>query len=615
MGMTRRDLLKKAGALPLLPLAGSAVGASPFGSAAGRTDKRVRPTDPDWPSLREWENLRGRLRGQLVKIESPFRACVNTPPNAACDVLFKELKNPYFIGDNPALTQTTGWYRAWTSQPSVYAVAAESAADVAAAVNFAREKRLRLVVKGGGHSYLGTSNAADSLLIWTRRMNAINLYDAFVPQGCDGKIAAQPAVSLGAGAIWMHVYDAVTTQAGRYVQGGGCATVGVAGLIQSGGFGSFSKNYGTAAASLLEAEVVTADGKILVTNACRHPELFWALKGGGGGSLGVVTRITLATHELPARFGGLFASVTARDDETYRRLVARTVRFYAEHLSNTHWGEMIGFEPGRVVKFALVFQGIDEDQVRALWKPYFDMVEHTEGVSFTEAPVVVDMPARHFWDGAYYRQHLPNRIIQDDRPGAPRDNVFWSGSLGETSQYLQDYESVWLPASLLANDRQFEFASALCAAARHHTINLHLNKGLAETPSAVAQRVRDTAMNPIVLDACALAIVVGSAGPTYPGVAGHEPDLKKADAVAKAVARSMQELYKVAPKHQTGAYVSESSYFDREYAQSYWGANYPRLLAAKKKYDPDGLFFVHNGVGSTDWSRDGFTRVRQRQSS
>ena len=135
------------------------------------------------------------------------------------------------------------------SAPSVYAVAAKNAADVAAAVDFAREHNLRLVVKGGGHSYLGTSNAPDSLLIWTRAMNDIALHDDFVPRGCN--TPPQPAVSVGAGAIWLHVYDAVTTKAGRYVQGGGCTTVGVAGLIQSGGFGSFSKNYGTAASSLL----------------------------------------------------------------------------------------------------------------------------------------------------------------------------------------------------------------------------------------------------------------------------------------------------------------------------------------------------------------------------
>ncbi len=192
---------------------------------------------------------------------------------------------PYYIGDNVGLTQTLGWTDAWTSSPSVWAVAARTSADVVAAVNFARRRRLRLVVKGGGHSFLGTSNAPDSLLVWTRAMNAIELHDAFVAQGCAGAIDPQPAVSIGAGAMWLGAYDAVTTRAGRYVQGGGCLTVGVAGLVQGGGFGSFSKGYGTAAASLLEAEIVTADGAVRIANPRRNRDLYWALKGGGEGPL------------------------------------------------------------------------------------------------------------------------------------------------------------------------------------------------------------------------------------------------------------------------------------------------------------------------------------------
>src|SRR6185437_13105616 len=168
---------------------------------------------------------------------------------------------------------------------------------------------LRLVVKGGGHSYQGTSNSADSLLIWTREMNNIKMHDAFVADGCTGKQPPQPAVTIESGAMWLQAYTEVTTKGGRFVQGGGCTTVGVAGLIQSGGFGSFSKHYGMAAAALLEAEVVTADGVARTVNACTDPDLFWGLKGGGGGSLGVVTRLTLRTRELPEFFGAVFATI------------------------------------------------------------------------------------------------------------------------------------------------------------------------------------------------------------------------------------------------------------------------------------------------------------------
>jgi FAD/FMN-containing dehydrogenase len=159
--------------------------------------------------------------------------------------------------------------------------------------DFARTNNLRLVVKGGGHSYLGGSNAPDSLLIWTRAMNKIVLHDAFVGQGCAGHQSPQPAVTVESGTMWIDAYRAVTVAGGRYVQGGGCITVGVAGLVQGGGFGSWSKKFGTAAAGLLEAEIVTADGAVRIANACTNPDLFWAIKGGGGGSFGVLTKLTL----------------------------------------------------------------------------------------------------------------------------------------------------------------------------------------------------------------------------------------------------------------------------------------------------------------------------------
>src|SRR3979409_109837 len=141
--------------------------------------------------------------------------------------------------------------------------------------------------------------------------------------------------------MWIDLIHAVTHQAGRYVQGGGCTTVGVAGLVQSGGFGSFSKGFGTAAAGLLEAEVVTADGAGRTVNACTNPDLFWAIKGGGGGSWGVITRLTLRTHELPEHFGGAWGVIKARSDEAFRRLITRFFDLYTLSLFNTPWGEPV----------------------------------------------------------------------------------------------------------------------------------------------------------------------------------------------------------------------------------------------------------------------------------
>src|SRR5690606_14935373 len=341
------------------------------------------------------QQLEQLLNGKLIKLESPLKSCVEEPQGQACHEVLGYLNNAFYIGDQPALSQTSGWVDAWMSQPSSYAVAAENTADVVAAINFARTHNLRLVVKGGGHSYQGTSTAPDSLLVWTRQMNDVVVHDNFIPVGCKGVVAPQPAVSLGAGAMWIDAYHAVTTQGGRYVQGGGCTTVGVAGLVQSGGFSNFSKRYGTAAASLLEAEVVTADGKALIANACSHADLFWALKGGGGGSFGVVTRLTLRTHELPHTCGAVFSTNQAGSDQAFRRLIAKVFEFYAEHLFNPHWGEQIRFHGRNSVEISMVFQGLSQSQVEKLWAPFHTWVSEQGDYTFEKPLRFLSVPAQH----------------------------------------------------------------------------------------------------------------------------------------------------------------------------------------------------------------------------
>jgi len=606
----RRTLLIQAAAAAVLPVIGSSCARSrpPVSTSGGTAFQRVRPSDRAWPDSASWKGLDQQVGGQLIKVRSPLEECVKAPDGPVCAEFIRHAKNPYYLGDEVGLTQNLGWVDAWTSRPSVYAVAARTTADIVAAVNFARENRLRLVVKGGGHSYLGTSNAPDSLLIWTRKMRAMTVHDAFVANGCADREARQPAVTAEAGAIWMHAYDEVTTKGGRYVQGGGCTTVGVAGLVQSGGFGSFSKRYGLAAAWLLEAEIVTADGVVRIANHCTNPDLFWGLKGGGGGSLGVVTRLTLRTRELPEFFGAVTATVKATSDATYRQLIGQGIAFYAESLLNPHWGEQIAFRRDNTVAIRMVFQGLSRQEAEDAWRPFFDRISGAPRDFVVEsAPRIVAVPARRFWDAALLKR-FPGVVVADDRPGAPEGNVAWAGDAGQAAQFLQAYQSCWLPAALLRPADRERLCDALFAATRHWGFELHFNKGLAGAPVAELAAARNTATNPTVLDAFALMICGAGGPPAYPGVAGHEPDVPAARRSAAAVDRAMRELRQLVPA--AGSYVSESNFFEEDWQRSYWGSNYPRLLAIKNTYDPDGLFVVHHGVGSERWSADGFTRLR-----
>ncbi len=562
--------------------------------------RRVRQSDPLWPTANAWDELRRAVGGRLIEVQPLLPDAQDV---AATLQAREDIKNPYWISDQPASTQTSGWLDAWAPAASVYAVKAECAEDVSAAVKFARENDLRIVVKGTGHSYLGTSNAPDSLLIWTRALDAVTLHDAFVGQNCEGRIAPVPAVSAGSGAMWVDLYNAVTVEGGRYVQGGGCLSVGIAGLVQSGGFGVFSKKFGTAASSLLEAEIVTADGQVRVVNACSDPDLFWAIKGGGGGTFGVLTRITLRTHDLPTHFGSAVGRLEARSDAAFKTLVARFVSFYRDALCNPHWGDHVHFGAENAFELAMVCQGLADEQVVATWRPFFDWItSRPEDFSVTSPFVASAANPRDWWNVS--RSGL---LKPDSRPDSPKHWGWSHCDQAEVGVFLHGYDSLWLPSTLLQDDRQVKLTDAIYAATRHQMVRLQLAKGLAGAPSEAVAAARDTATNPVVLEAFTLAVVADGEGPAYPGLAGREVDVAAARRSALAIDLAIAELRKVAPAG--GSYVSESNYFNPNWQQDFWGGNYPRLLEVKLRYDPKGLFFVHHGVGSEDWSADGFTRL------
>jgi FAD/FMN-containing dehydrogenase len=602
--MQRRTLLKAAAVLPLF---------SRFAALAPRVAAQaaqtVRPGEPGWPSPAEWAALNESVGGRLVQVQSAFTVCEPDAGSAACGDLFQNLMDPFYIDQSVNLTQTLGWIDAFTSEPSAYAVLAASSADVSAAVNFAREHNVRLVVKSGGHSYLGTSNAPDSLLIWTRpNMQAIELSDGFVPQGAAGLVEPEPAVSVGAGAIWIDAYNAVTTVAGRYVQGGGCTTVGVSGLTQGGGFGSWSKTFGTAAANLLEAEVVTADGTVRVVNAFQDPDLFWALKGGGGGTFGVVTRFTLRTHPLPDYLGLVSAVITAASDAAYQALVGQMISFYRESLFNAHWGEQINFGTGNgnQITIFMLFQGLTQAQAEQTWAPFFDWVtarpaDYTlTGEEAGSQPGFLAVPGQDFWNVAWYEQFFPELIpalvVPDPLPGAPEDYYHWSVNSAEVGWFLNTFQSTWLSQQLLEPENQPALVDALVRASRFWSVQLACNKGLAGGAADAMRRTADTAMNPAVLDSFALAIATSKQQSVYPGIPGHEPDLTQGRQQAELVTAAMAPLR--AFRERPASYFNETDYFEPDWQTAFWGDNYARLLQVKERYDPDGLFFVHHGVGT-----------------
>ena len=204
------------------------------------------------------------------------------------------------------------------------------------------------------------------------------------------------------------------------------------------------------------------------------------------------------------------------------------------------------------------------------------------------------------------RKSGSHAVMFDDRPGANPAHGWWNGDEEQVGMFLYGYDSLWLPKSLLEPAARSRLCDALFAASRRMLIRLHFNKGLAGgAPEAIAA-ARDTATNPKVRDAFCLAIIATGGASRYPGL-NPPNDGATAARDAKAVDQATAILRTIAP--DAGSYVSESNFFNANWRRDFWGENYPRLAAIKAKYDPDGLFTVHHGVGSEAWSDDGFTRA------
>jgi FAD/FMN-containing dehydrogenase len=161
-----------------------------------------------------------------------------------------------------------------------------SAQDVVAGLAFAQDHAIPVALRSGGHSYPGWSGGGNpkALVIDCRPMN-----DVTVGNG---------SVTIGSGAALATVYDTVGN-AGRAIAAGSCATVGIAGLTLGGGVGVLTRSMGLTADQVTSMDVVLADGSVKTVSDQEEPDLFWALRGGGGGHLGVVTSFELATVAAP----------------------------------------------------------------------------------------------------------------------------------------------------------------------------------------------------------------------------------------------------------------------------------------------------------------------------
>jgi hypothetical protein len=182
-------------------------------------------------------------------------------------------------------------FNGWVDRRPSVIVRAADASDVMHTVRCAREQDLRLAIRSGGHDLAGNSAVDDGIVLDMRDLNSLDIDTA--------TNTAWAGAGLNAGA-----YTAAAARHGLATGFGDTANVGIAGITLGGGVGFLVRKYGLTIDQLLAAEIVTADGQLLFTDATHHPDLFWAIRGGGG-NFGVVTRLRFQLHPVDRVFGGI----------------------------------------------------------------------------------------------------------------------------------------------------------------------------------------------------------------------------------------------------------------------------------------------------------------------
>ena len=257
------------------------------------------------------------------------------------------------------------------------------------------------------------------------------------------------------------------------------------------------------------------------------------------------------------------------------------------------WGEQIAVTPDNTLELAMVWLDLTTEQARGAWEPFTSGLQ-SDGV----ATVALEFESHQFrdlWSAAYWQRVDPELITVDPRPNQPPGQFWWSSNQGEVAQFIFSYLSRWIPLAMFV-DTPGDLVEAMHAASRLARVTLHVNKGLAGASEEVIARERMTSLNPAVLDSAAFATIGAAQGAAFPGVPGHEPDLEAGRRRAAATNAAIGIIREATPG--AGTYANEADYFEPDWQQTFWGSNYDRLLAIKRKVDPDNLFRVHHGVGS-----------------
>ncbi|HEY6204003.1 MAG TPA: FAD-binding oxidoreductase [Candidatus Limnocylindria bacterium] len=480
-------------------------------SSATATAVPATPSPAPTIAAPDWEALRTALRDGLVRSSDPTYD--------AARILY----NTRFDGVRPQAIARCA-----------------SADDVRECVRFARAYHVPIALRSGGHSYGGWSTGT-GLVIDVGRMSGIDVQNG--------------RVIVGAGARLIDVYDAVAAR-GQGIAAGSCPTVGITGLTLGGGLGVLSRAWGLTCDDLIAAQVVTADGQVRDCDETRDADLFWALRGGGGGSFGVVTSLTLRTHPATALAIGFLSWPWSR-----AAAVVSAWQAWMSRAPDALWSTLhlqTGAQGPEVTMHA-VLTGTAADLASR-----FDTLVAGAGL-----PIYREQGVRTYREVMLLEAGCLGRSIEQCH------------LVGATPAAVLGRETYVAKSAVAQKPPSDAAIAALVGAIESIAGRQGVGGGavLLDSLGGAVSRVAPPATAFAHRDAFVVAQLIASWNAAGPA------------SVADDMQTWLRDLYAAArPLIGRGAYVNYADADLTDWEDAYWGANYARLRQVKAKYDPDRVF-------------------------
>ncbi|KAF1993953.1 FAD/FMN-containing isoamyl alcohol oxidase-like protein MreA [Amniculicola lignicola CBS 123094] len=568
-----------------------------FGNPLHVTKQRCKvfPGDAKWPSLAKWNALNSTLAGNLIKGLPPAAACYAGAyyDEARCIYVSKNGGSSLFVAEDP--TTPTGQWQTGNSCPipspeknytcnfngfPAYVIKAITVKDIQAGINFARNNNIRLVIKNTGHDFLGRNTGGGSLQIWTHQMKQFEYLPSFEMGDFKGQAArVGTAIQTFDLSPYMEQYNITLV-------GSGTPTVGAfGGWVQGGGHGPLTSYFGLGSDQVLSMEVVTPDGRFVHSDMVENTDLFWAIRGGGGSTFGIVTSYVIKAFPAMPVSASVFnfqtGPLTGNPSDTVsvsEETFWKGVDVYFSHMVRICDAKGLGWNyisPVIEANGTRIFKFINQVTL-----PGFTASETKEFV----APIIRDLNAV----GVNLTNPKPSFAVS-----VPRHNYSPGGSgLGATGAR---FGSRLFPRASFENANSTAFLNTMASIrsfVEDGGYSFH-SVDFTPTPNIAGYPGTNSAANP--------AFREGILHATGFDTQSSGPEVSPAQQIAnhKRLNEYLEKWRAASPG--AGAYGNEADVEEPNFQQSFYGYNYGRLLRIKKKVDPWGLFYAMTGVGGEAW--------------